>query len=390
MRNAIRPYIGLTKEEKNKLWDNATFVFDTNVYLDLYRYSKKTRDALLDAMNKMNTRIWMPYQVAEEYARHRPKTIFDCKERYSKIENSFMENLKKELRLKKDDSDLSKIQAMVHQWIEEYAARNTLIDSPFDDEILNELLTLYDNKVGLPYDESKMTEIKKSGAERYNKKTPPGYMDQKKKDNDGNDNNAFGDYIIWKQIMDYAKSSEKDIVFITNDNKEDWWLIISGKTIGPRFELIKEFDQETHRKFHMYNMEHFISLFKEKEESRLDESVIDEVKAYADDPVGPKSTERETNDIQGYLQIVNGMQPWEIEEYIADISKQCIELQEKIDRRKEDLNGIYRKYGHTNLSPKVAKMVIGLRKNIFADSEKLRQLNNHRNMLVHSGGYLIN
>lgn len=50
MRNAIREYIELSETEKKALWDNATFVFDTNVFLNLYRYSKKTRDALLEAM----------------------------------------------------------------------------------------------------------------------------------------------------------------------------------------------------------------------------------------------------------------------------------------------------------------------------------------------------
>jgi len=64
MRNAIREYIELSDVEKKSLWDTATFVFDTNVFLNLYRYSQKTRDALLDAMTQLEDRIWMPYHVA--------------------------------------------------------------------------------------------------------------------------------------------------------------------------------------------------------------------------------------------------------------------------------------------------------------------------------------
>ena len=41
MKSAIREYIELTDAEKAALWEHATFVFDTNVYLNLYRYSKR-------------------------------------------------------------------------------------------------------------------------------------------------------------------------------------------------------------------------------------------------------------------------------------------------------------------------------------------------------------
>lgn len=64
MRNAIREYLEYSPAEKEELWKKAVFVFDTNVFLNLYRYSKKTRDALLFAMTELKERIWMPYQVA--------------------------------------------------------------------------------------------------------------------------------------------------------------------------------------------------------------------------------------------------------------------------------------------------------------------------------------
>ena len=37
MKNAIREYLELKDEEKEELWNNAVFVFDTNVFLNLYR-----------------------------------------------------------------------------------------------------------------------------------------------------------------------------------------------------------------------------------------------------------------------------------------------------------------------------------------------------------------
>lgn len=64
MRNAIKEFIEPSDYEKHNLWANAIFVFDTNVLLNLYRYSAKTRNSLLDAVESFKDRIWIPYQVA--------------------------------------------------------------------------------------------------------------------------------------------------------------------------------------------------------------------------------------------------------------------------------------------------------------------------------------
>ena len=51
MREAIKEYIEYSSKEKNDLWNTATFVFDTNVFLNLYRYSNKTRNQLLESFD---------------------------------------------------------------------------------------------------------------------------------------------------------------------------------------------------------------------------------------------------------------------------------------------------------------------------------------------------
>ena len=60
MRNAIKEFIELNEEEKKLIWEGATFVFDTNVFLNLYRYSSSTREQLFKAFKELNGRIWMP------------------------------------------------------------------------------------------------------------------------------------------------------------------------------------------------------------------------------------------------------------------------------------------------------------------------------------------
>ena len=44
-----------------------------------------------------------------------------------------------------------------------------------------------------------------------------------------------------------TKDNKRDVIFITDDKKEDWWNICKGRTIGPRVELIKEFSDITNQ-----------------------------------------------------------------------------------------------------------------------------------------------
>lgn len=104
--------------------------------------------------------------------------------------------------------------------------------------ILDVLTELFDGNVGDGYENARLEEIYKEGLERYANKIPPGYKDSKK--NCGN-RHRFGDLIIWFQIMEKAESADKDIIFVTDDEKEDWWELFEGFKTGPCRALIKEF-----------------------------------------------------------------------------------------------------------------------------------------------------
>src|SRR5690606_14823447 len=90
--------------------------------------------------------------------------------------------------------------------------------------------------------------------------------------------NEYGDFFIWKEILDYSKINSKNIVLVTNDQKDDWWEICKGKTIGPRTELRREFAEVTdNKKFHMYTMDHFINEYEKYTKHKVSESVVAEV-----------------------------------------------------------------------------------------------------------------
>ena len=67
----LKGFEGYYPPDFDKLWNEATFVFDTNVLLDLYRSSPKYRKEMLDILDILEGRIWIPHQFFFEYHRHK-------------------------------------------------------------------------------------------------------------------------------------------------------------------------------------------------------------------------------------------------------------------------------------------------------------------------------
>lgn len=87
---------------------------------------------------------------------------------------------------------------------------------------------------------SSIYEICREGERRYNKLIPPGYKDNKK---DGPF--KYGDLISWVETYKYAQLNKKNVIFVTDDVKEDWWERNGKGEILFRKELIKEFRRKT-------------------------------------------------------------------------------------------------------------------------------------------------
>ena len=279
MKNAIKEYLELTKAEKKELWETAVFVFDTNIFLNLYRYTQVTRESLLKAMERLSERIWMPRQVAQELMKDRAKVIFDTLKIFDDLNDEkekFIASCREKLRRESKDAKIDDMSKEIDKHIKSLMRESNYIQKVEDDKILTQLLNLFDGRVGTGFSETELEAIKKEGGERYAKQVPPGYKDFKK----GEENNAFGDLIIWKEILGFASGNAKDVIYVTGDQKEDWWNRTNGRTLGPRIELRKEFEEKTGKKFHMYNMNGFLSHFKEMQGTQIQQSAIDEVKNY--------------------------------------------------------------------------------------------------------------
>lgn len=264
MRRSFPGYFRPTEEEFAALWKQAVFALDASVLLDLYRSSAQTQEAFLDLLIRIRSRLWVPYQACKEYLSNRLTVISSlgnsykqvselCTDQLSRFEGT-LSQFRKHPLMNVDDLVKGFREAAEHAAKIVSQAQAYHPDYSVIDPILLKLEKLLNGRIGDPIAQKELENLIKVAEQRYSKKIPPGYKDDKK-----DEAHKFGDYLIWHEMIKHATSNKKPIVFVTADLKEDWWQIHEGKTIGPRPELIQEMYQLTGMAFYMYTPSHFMT-----------------------------------------------------------------------------------------------------------------------------------
>lgn len=273
--------IGYKEEEFKELWENAIFVVDTNILINFYKYtSKESTKSLLDILKKLkeNDRLWIPHQVALEYFFNYEGNMHKQKEGYDLLGKQLT-------KLKQDAQNTLKTIESKHPYIItkkfeffiesmeksnkdlQEQLKKEIDELPDSNSIQQDLLNLLDGIIGLPYTQKQTDEIEKEGKYRYLHDIPPGFKDKDDKEKQGFRTYGdfkyqlfYGDLIVWKQMIDKAKTEEspKPIIYITEDRKEDWWEKDKGQIKRPHPQLIQEFLNKTNQKFYMYRTDNFV------------------------------------------------------------------------------------------------------------------------------------
>jgi hypothetical protein len=298
MRDLFPEFNKPSEAEFKKMWAEATFVYDTNVLLSLYRLPQKIRKKLLAIFEKLKDRAWIPHQVAMEYYRKRVEVIHDQEKAYNSM-FKLLDDSEKKIKEQLDQYSknpfvdckriLKKISAN-HKAIklEMDKSKSKHPDWLKDDAVEEQLNKIFKNCVGPEYDEKQLQDIYQKGQARYDKEIPPGYKDKEKDKTDKTGTKKYGDLIVWFQIIAKAKESNKPIIFITDEQKEDWWWKVGGTTIGARHELIKEIKMLAGIAFHMYQTDKFMEYASEALNITVGKELIDEIKKLQEE-----STKRE-------------------------------------------------------------------------------------------------
>ncbi|MCL5410571.1 MAG: PIN domain-containing protein [Patescibacteria group bacterium] len=282
MKKKFQEFFKPKDQEVKIIWQKGLFVFDANSLLNTYRYSKETRDQIIKVMNKVDDRLWLPYQFAWEYLNNREGVIEkannDSREIYQIIKESSDRAIEKlkvgEKKFEKHyPQEIGRVREIINDRNKKIDTYLKKIDSSISvdkDPILEKLMQFYRNKIAEKFSDEKIRQIIDDGKLRYERKIPPGYRDSDKKDSD-----QFGDLIAWAQIMEKSKSDKSDIILITGDVKEDWWKN-SGKNI-PRPELIRELFEKTGKTLLMYTFDSFIKYSNWYLDMDIKEDVVEEV-----------------------------------------------------------------------------------------------------------------
>jgi len=305
MRDQFSWRIHPSEDDFDKFWENAVFAFDANVLLNLYRVSESTTQDILQTVRALEERIYLPHRVAEEFFDNRRTVIRAQKDSFenarSKIEGwknktRDLSGLRSELgeagRIMSNELDFlfgegensldgqggiasavdrvaESLLRRVEKLEREFAPSNSNKATPDLDPILKRLLDTFEGHTGSPLTEDDIADgeldvvgrhnqipkkVREQAKKRYENEIPPGYEDA---DKEGPE--CFGDYVIWRQILQYAEKADTSVVLVTGDKKPDWWTMHGGNLLGPRPELRQEFWKKTGKKFWMYSLTDFLS-----------------------------------------------------------------------------------------------------------------------------------
>lgn len=221
----------------NLLKDDETIIFlDTNIIALIYCMNKKAREEFFNWLKPLITknRIKIPNWVISEYTSRFTK---------DKI-NDYLSPLKLIITIQKEFEQLFKF-LNVHidettLYSDPKKKYDNIEDLKFDlnhvREILGKIKFLSDTKkADFTHDlhseienllhecildtdiDNILKDIEQTAQIRYNHRFPPGFADSSK------NTNQYGDLIIWKEILNYCKKEQcKKVIFLTNDEKEDW------------------------------------------------------------------------------------------------------------------------------------------------------------------------
>lgn len=249
---------------KELIEDNYIVICDTNVFLHIYRYSPEFSDFALRCMNTVEPYIVIPSTVKLEFLKHYRASFGDMEKRvqnvaeYAKrqIEHSSQKVLKIcdtlqalhypdiSVLHKKLSDKFQELISIPESFFEDREILNFIANPWNGENLVYDLVDkiIKEGRCMVPVTQEEIYQICDEGERRYkaDPQIPPGFKDAKNKDGV----RKYSDLIIWKEILRYSKDNSVNILFVTNDVKNDWWVEENGQKIfHPK--LLSEFKVST-------------------------------------------------------------------------------------------------------------------------------------------------
>lgn len=256
--------------------NSAIVVLDTNALLVPYSIGKESVSQIRKTYKKLveTSQLIIPGQVAREFANNRTSKILELFQQLTRKQSS-VPNLQKGkyplLESLPEYTETIRLEKEIHSLLKEYRkAINSVLDHirswTWNDPVSCLYAELFSEEmvVDLAVDQDIM---KKELKRRQLHQIPPGYKDASK------DDSGIGDLLIWFTILEVGRSKSKDIIFVSGDQKTDWWHRVEGQALYPRYELIDEFRRESGgHSLHIIPFSDFLDLY------GASESAVEEVR----------------------------------------------------------------------------------------------------------------
>lgn len=278
---------------------SVVIVLDANVLLHFFRYSKKSQDKLFLALEKVRSNLFIPYQAALEYHYERQNVSRSNKKKIEKmiseseiVKNNFQDEIIKQIEeyggtIRSTDEKtireevVSEFENATNQFWEsfkEISLKKLMELIPDNSRTAYQIADLLDNKVGEPFSSEEIQSISEEGEKRYALELPPGYKDSKKKNKmrifgEYTYDMQYGDLILWKEIIKYCEKNTfiRTVIFISDDEKNDWIFKAKGEKVGVRVELKQELNELVDARLEVFSPKKFLDLIT-KEEGIIKES----------------------------------------------------------------------------------------------------------------------
>lgn len=260
--------------ELQKLWDEGLIVLDTNALLNLFQYSGQTRGDFFNVLEAKANSLWIPHQAGLEFHRRRidvenaqtnafqklSSAVASAKNPVEKALNEYTRDPSLDASQLRStlETSLGAIQQSIDAARENH--NRSITERNMNANILARITALYEGKVGAAWTQVELDSLYKDGETRYSSKVPPGYEDAKDKQAPA----MYGDLVLWKQLLRHSAGVNRPAIFVTADQKEDWWYRVSGKTQGARPELVDEYFVASGERVHFMLPERLLDFAKER------------------------------------------------------------------------------------------------------------------------------
>lgn len=280
----------------DEIKNDALIVLDTNILLLPYKTNSESLNAIKQVYSELisTNQLYLPSHAIREFLKNRPNKLSEIVEALNKKSSmsfQYVENYPVLTNLDEYEQ-LIELGSALKVQIKEYQDKIRSIISTMQNWTWNDPVSMVYKELfaGRILNDSHIdfTKLESELEKRNTLSLPPGFKDK------GKDLNASGDLIIWKEILKCAQEKNKHVIFISADEKSDWWHQSNKEGLYPRFELVDEFRRETNGKsFHILSLSKLLKIFDasanvvksvEETENEISEQVINNMKEFNDYP----------------------------------------------------------------------------------------------------------